>query len=95
VSPHRLSIKNTIFVKIPQGEDPLRYLERLDLDAGFFIGIGGLDYAKIGVFDGRQYRTIEVTPLPNYILEVLSITGNIVKGEDGKLYPHATDPGIQ
>ncbi len=81
-----------LYLKVEEGENPLeavaRAFEGLDAPFAWVQGIGGFIQAKLGVFTGEGYEVEEVRPRQGYILEVLSLKGNVVKGPDGKPYPH-------
>lgn len=84
--------ENLYFAKILSGEDLLLALKNIakkaNVDIGFVQGIGALAKAKIGIYKEGEYEQIEIKPLKNRVLEVASLQGNIVKGGDGKYYPH-------
>jgi predicted DNA-binding protein with PD1-like motif len=79
------------YLKVEEGEDPLeavsRAAEKLGLRFAMVHGIGGLERARVGVYHGTGYTPYDVEPMPGHILEVASLTGNVVKGPD-KYYPH-------
>lgn len=74
-------------VKVPEGEDPHKFLRgfisREGLVGGLIIGIGGLNNATIGVFRGDSYDTMNIEAFPGHVLEVASLTGNYVVTEEG------------
>ncbi len=81
-----------VYLKIEEGENPLEAVVKAasSLDIGFAMiqGIGGFEKARIGVFHGTGYTPLDVEPIPGHILEVASLSGNVVRGPDGKYYPH-------
>ena len=80
------------YVKIPEGTNPLEAVaeaaRQLDLEFAFIQGIGGLEEARVGVFHGSGYTPYDVRPMEGHIMEVASLSGNVVRGPDGKYYPH-------
>ena len=82
------------FLKAPQGSSPHSAVEALlgsqGVKAAWIWGIGGLRWARLGVFspeEGRYY-TEDVEAEPGRVLEVLSIGGNSVLGPDGAYHTH-------
>ncbi len=88
----RLQGLKAMYLKVEEGENPLeavaRAFEDLDTPFAWVQGIGGFLRAKLGVFTGKGYEVEEVRPRQGYILEVLSLKGNVVRGPDGRPYPH-------
>jgi predicted DNA-binding protein with PD1-like motif len=80
--------------KISEGETiPGAILERLrqfNLRNGFVTGIGGLEYAEIGVYNPatKTYRVFKHRSKGNGILEVGSLQGNYLLKPDGELSLH-------
>lgn len=81
-----------VYLKVEEGENPLEVVagafEELGAYFAWVQGIGGFHYAKLGVFTGKGYEVEEVRPRQGYILEVLSLKGNVVRGPKGSPYPH-------
>jgi len=65
---------------VPEGRDVIEFLEdeikRLGLRSGTITGIGGLEEAVIGVYDGEKYHEIKISPRQPFIIEVGSLLGN-------------------
>ncbi|MGB9828131.1 MAG: PPC domain-containing DNA-binding protein [Thermosphaera sp.] len=80
--------------KISEGETiPGAILERLkqfNLRNGFLTGIGGLEYAEIGVYnpESKTYGVFKQKAATNEILEVGSLQGNYLLKPDGELSLH-------
>lgn len=74
-------------IRIPEGRDVHQFLEeeikRLGLRNGAIIGIGGLEEAIIGVYNGEKYHEIRIRPCRPFIIEVGSLLGNYIYGDKG------------
>ncbi len=81
-----------IVAKISEGEELVNALKKLagehDIKLGMVSGIGGFEKARIGLFQGDGYEELVVEALPGHVLEVASLSGNLVTGSDGEVYPH-------
>ncbi len=94
-----------VFVlKLNEGEHPHSSIEEMlakqDIKFAWINGIGGFSWARIGVFDpvNRKYDTMDIEPMEGHVLEVVSLAGNSVLGEDGNYHTHlhvniARNPG--
>ena len=87
-------IGRVFLLKLHKGGHPHRGIEELlesqGIESAWIYGIGGFSWARIGVFDPdkKTYDTVNVEPEPGHVLEVVSLLGNSVLGEDGKYYTH-------
>ncbi|MCE4615238.1 MAG: DNA-binding protein [Desulfurococcales archaeon] len=87
-------IGRVFFLKLNEGDHPHRGIEELlesqGIESAWINGIGGFSWARIGVFDPdrKTYDTVNVEPEPGHVLEVVSLLGNSVLGDDGKYYTH-------
>ncbi len=74
-------------IRIPEGRDLHQFLEeeirRLGLRNGAISGIGGLEEAIIGVYDGEKYNEILIKPREPFIIEVGSLLGNYSYNDKG------------
>jgi len=83
-----------LFFKVPEGSHPHREIEKVleenDLKSAVIIGIGGFSQARLGVYSPqeRRYYEMEIRPQENRVLEVANLTGNSVRGPEGKYYTH-------
>jgi len=81
-------IKNLHFTRIEEGKEIITELKKEceKIKGGVIIGIGGINKAKIAVFDPKKggYNTREVKGFH----EVASLTGNISRKKDGELVLH-------
>ena len=90
----KYTTSDIIMVKVPAGEKIPEYLVKIlrvyDIPAACITGIGGFKRAKIGFYKPtlKEYDIEEIEAEPGYILEVLSLKGNTVRGPDGQQYPH-------
>jgi len=88
----KLGSLKAYYVKVEEGENPLTAIveaaEKLEVGFAMIQGIGGFENARIGVFHGTGYTAYDVKPEPGHILEVASLSGNVIIGPDGKHYPH-------
>ncbi|MCE4617661.1 MAG: DNA-binding protein [Desulfurococcales archaeon] len=84
----------TFFLKIQEGENPFKAIEdivaNLGVKAAKIVGIGGMEWARIGVFSPSEgkYYTMDVEALPGKVIEVISLLGNTIMGPDGRAYTH-------
>ncbi len=82
-----------IAVKVPEGEDPIKYLssqiKRLGLKHGSISGIGGFEWVKIGVLtrDGT-YDVKELKASSKYFVEAAPLIGNYLTTPDGGVSIH-------
>jgi predicted DNA-binding protein with PD1-like motif len=89
-----LSIGRLYFLKVPQGSSPHSAVEELlssqGVKAAWIWGIGGMRWARLGVFSPEEgrYHTVDVEAEEGRVLEVLSIGGNSILGPDGAYYTH-------
>ncbi len=83
---------NLLVVKIQEGEELLDALKKVvsghGIGLGLVVGIGGFKRVRIGLFRGDGYDEVDVEALPGHVLEVAGLTGNVVVGSDGNVYPH-------
>ena len=81
-------ISEVLIIKLEKGEDLLETLnwivERENIEAGFFTGIGALSKVRIGIFIQGKYEEITIEDK----LEIVSLLGNISL-KDGKPFVHA------
>ncbi len=74
-------------IRIPEGRDVHQFLEevikRLGLMNGAITGIGGLEEAIIGVYNGGKYHEIQIRPCKPFIIEVGSLLGNYSYDDKG------------
>ena len=81
-------ISEVLIIKLEKGEDLLETLnsivERENIEAGFFTGIGALSKVRIGIFIQGKYEEITIEDE----LEIVSLLGNISL-KDGKPFVHA------
>jgi len=84
----------TFFLKVEEGENPFRAIEdlvtSLGVKAAKITGIGGVEWARIGVFSPseKKYYTIDVEAQPGRVIEVVSLAGNTILGPDNRAYTH-------
>ena len=66
------------------------FLEANGIEFAFITGIGGLAWARLGVFspEENRYYTVDVEAEPGRVLEVASLHGNSVRGPGGAYYTH-------
>jgi predicted DNA-binding protein with PD1-like motif len=79
------------FVVLDQGEEVKQQLQALVkqevIAAASFVALGAFEKATIAYFDWEQKK---YQPIPvDHQVEVLSLLGDVVPGEDGKLNLHA------
>lgn len=81
-------IAEVLVIKLAKGEDLLetltKFVERENIKAGFFAGIGGLNKVKMGTFIEGKYEEIIIEGQ----LEITSLLGN-VSLKDEKPFIHA------
>ncbi len=81
-------IAEVLVIKLEKGEDLLETLstvvEKENVEAGFFTGIGALNRVKMGIFIEGKYEEIVIEDE----LEIVSLLGN-VSLKDGKPFVHA------
>jgi len=81
-------ISEVLVIKLEKGEDVLETLntivEKENIEAGFFTGIGALNKVKMGIFIEGKYEEIIIEDE----LEIVSLLGN-VSLKDGKPFVHA------
>ena len=83
-----------LFIKATSGASLIEALreslEAQDVKAAVILGIGGLKRAKLGFYNPKEarYETLELAASEDEILELASLTGNTVRGPDGKYYTH-------
>lgn len=81
-------ISEVLIIKLEKGEDLLETLnsivERENIEAGFFTGIGALSKVRMGIFTQGKYEEITIEDE----LEIVSLLGNISL-KDGKPFVHA------
>jgi len=81
-------ISEVLVIKLEKGEDVLETLntivEKENIEAGFFTGIGALNKVKMGIFIEGKYEEIVIEDE----LEIVSLLGN-VSLKDGKPFVHA------
>lgn len=88
------AVGRVFFARILDEAEVHRAIEQLLADNGvelaYIAGIGGLSWARIGVFspEEKKYYTIDVEAEPGRVLEVVSLKGNSVRGPDGAYYTH-------
>lgn len=81
----------TFVVALGPGEDPaeelLAFAQDAGLDGAELTGVGAFSRATLGWFDleAKDYRPIEIDEQ----VEVLSLTGNIARTEEGETKVHA------
>ncbi|MCE4606431.1 MAG: DUF296 domain-containing protein [Desulfurococcales archaeon] len=87
-------IGRVFLLKLPEEYHPHKGIEELlesqGVESAWINGIGGFSWARIGVFDPNKktYDTVSVEPEPGHVLEVVSLIGNSIHGDDGKYYTH-------
>lgn len=79
---------NTLFIKMDDGEDFLRglceILERVGADSGIILScVGMLRESVLAYFRGEYLEKALPSPM-----EIISVEGNIVRGDDERLQPH-------
>jgi len=76
-----------IAIEIPEGSNPYQYLSEMikgrGLSGGMILGFGGLKWAKIGIFNGRNYDVQLIMAREGHALEVASLIGNYLLPEKG------------
>lgn len=83
----------TYYVKVPEGsklpDAVVEAARRIGIRFAMVAAIGGLEYAKIAVYEAKTstYHYVEVKPLEGYVLETVSLQGNIACFAS-KCYPH-------
>jgi len=88
-----MMVKRVLYFKLKEGEDLLKTVEKVleenEVDFCIIKGIGGLSKGKLGVFipSEKRYKEVEIEGSEG-IVEVASLLGNSIKGEDGKPHPH-------
>lgn len=88
---HQTMPDGTVFLKADPGEEILAgllaFLNDRKIFAGIFQAVGAVREAEIGHFDpkGKKFNKAVVTGP----LEILSLTGNVTRGEDGGSRVHA------
>lgn len=82
------------FVKVLEGSSPHRAIEEFLTDNGIEFaviwGIGGMAWARLAVFspEENKYHAVDIEAEPGRVLEVATIQGNSVLGEDGAYHTH-------
>jgi len=81
-------VSEVLVIKLEKGEDLLEALssvvEKENIEAGFFTGIGALNRVKMGIFVEGEYKEITIEDE----LEIVSLLGN-VSLKNGKPFVHA------
>lgn len=83
-------IGSTFYVRMDRGDEIVSTLisicQREGISSAIYSGIGGCHSAEMQTFvpEKRAFDTEEVAAM----LELVSLMGNVVTGEDGKLYHH-------
>ncbi len=87
---HQTMADGTVFLKASPGEEVVaaltEYLNDVKIFAGSFSAIGELREAEVGHFDpaAKAFRKA----LLRGPLEILSMTGNVSRAEDGRAHVH-------
>jgi len=85
---HESKIGRVVFARLTEDEDLLEAItlraKRAKITTGFFILIGALKKAKLGFYDEKEYKPIEVSEP----VEIVSCIGNISLKEE-ELIVHA------
>lgn len=78
-----------IIARLEKGEELIESLKKISKEhcpVGCFSGIGALSPVEIGYFNLEEYVTKEFSELNSY--EILSLQGNVSKGEDPFVHAH-------
>ncbi len=79
-------------IKIPEGSDPIEYLRKVIKESGYrgglIVGIGGMKWAKVGIFNGKTYHVELIVAKEDRILEVAPLVGNFFIRPDGDVDIH-------
>ena len=78
-----------MLVRLEKGEEIMESLKKIAKEhcpVGSFSGIGALSPVEIGYYNMKEYVTKEFNQLNTY--EVLSLQGNIAKGEEPFIHAH-------
>ncbi len=84
---------NVFVIRVDKGEDVMnslrKFCEEQKMGAGFFTGIGALQYAEIGLFSEEDKRyAMNKIEKP---LEIANLTGSVAMAENGLvIHAHAT-----
>lgn len=88
------SLGRVFFLKVPAGERPHSAVEKLlsseGVRAAVIQGIGGFRWARLAVFSPveNRYYPSDFEADPGRVIEVASISGNSIRGPDGRYYTH-------
>ncbi|MHA1595926.1 MAG: PPC domain-containing DNA-binding protein [Candidatus Baldrarchaeia archaeon] len=91
VSIGKYGVGEVFVVRLRKGEEIISCLKetarKLGIKGALFMGIGAVEFAKIGVFSAGEYKTREVRG----DLEVVSLVGNIsLKDNEPFIHAHIT-----
>lgn len=85
-------VGRALYVKVEKGEDPFDVLKRVAKEnaVGFayVVGLGGFRRVRLGLFSGGAYEERVVEAEEGKVLEAIGLTGNLVTGPGGEVYPH-------
>lgn len=79
-----------LLIRIDHGEDVLATMVKALTDEGVFAGsfsaIGAVSMAEVGLFDPQTKAYVKKTFAGP--IEIVSLTGNICQGDDGRAFVH-------